>query len=117
MIGSGVFAIQRHCGRGRLCALAALAILFPAPVRSSEIAGVFQEVNAHRDTLVLTVRGLERTFSLAPNVKVWGLLDAPLKDGLDSKLFKRSGVRVAVKTEKRGQDEIVTEIRVRRRGP
>lgn len=80
------------------------------------VKGVFQKVNAARDTLTLTVRGAERTLPLSLGVTITGLIDIPLKDGLDSRLFRRPGVYLALKTERRDGREVVAEIVLLRRG-
>lgn len=103
---------KRPCWRCGLVVFLLCAGRAPADV----VKGVFQKVSTERDALTLSVRGAERTFSLSSDVKVTGLIDIPLKDGLDSRLFRRPGVYLALKTERRDGREVVAEIVLLRRG-
>lgn len=92
-----------------------LLLLMAAHATADEYRGTFKKVDTQARTLEVRLREGVKTLPLEDKVKVLGLNQLPLKDGLDSKLLSRPGVVVLVKTETRQGWEVVLEIQVLRR--
>jgi len=76
-----------------------------------ETQGIFKKVDAEKNSISLAFGGQERTFKIAKDIKILGMDNKPLPDGLKAKELK-DGATVRITTEQVDGERVVKTIRL-----
>ena len=97
--------------------IGAVAVLFlvAGAVTAAETKGKFVKFDAAGKVLTVDVSGKETNFNLTDDVKVTTVKGEPTKKGIQSfanPKVSKAGARLTIVTEKKGDKEVVTEIKL-----
>jgi hypothetical protein len=87
-------------------------LLCPATLWAAETEGKLKAADAGKGTITLTVEGKDRVFAVPKDTDflVQDIRPYKPKDGLKDPIFKKTGLRVKMTTEKKGGKEVVTKV-------
>ncbi len=80
---------------------------------AEEYKGKVKSVDVDKNTITVTIDDKEKTFTINDETKILNPAGKDMKGRLKSKQFEKAGAQLTIVTEKKGDKEVVKEIKLK----